>query len=91
MTDDDVRQRPCEECGGECKVLWVGYSCPLNFAMQCSKCNREFSRSGVGGIRVVTPEEGVRLRPHFYLDHDDPEVRDMARRLVAEREAESKK
>jgi hypothetical protein len=63
MTDEDVKHAPCEQCGGECENTGIGYSLPATFFMKCRQCGREFSRSGIEGIRVISEEEYARRNP----------------------------
>jgi hypothetical protein len=78
MTDKEIQNLPCEMCGGPCRTLSVGYSCPIWFSLQCSQCGRKFERNGAEGIKVMTVTESVSLRPHLYIDSEDPILKAIA-------------
>ena len=86
MADEEIKKAPCEFCGGECKILIVLYSCPVQYEMQCTKCGQKIRREGKGGIKVLTLEESIRMRPQMYAEDEDP-----ARRAIALDELERRR
>jgi hypothetical protein len=78
MTDKEIIKAPCGACGEECVTICIGYSCPITLRVKCKGCGSEFDRVGDEGIKVLSQEESIRKRPHWWADSEDPEIRKIA-------------